>query len=352
MPQCILEKFLGDPSFDPYEFLVPPSVLHWNLDADSKPPYSVLPPGMERAAWARNTEMNTGMVKGKPKGKGQYTAQISDPHSISTVASSGHQTSSYEGYHSIAYSSSESQGSYYDVPDAQGSYDTRDIGTGNGVPRWRETREDGRREADDRRGAARGGRAMEWSTDIPFKVSGNSDVRVVAGAIANTARRGSRGLVISACGAASINQAIKSIAVARGAYLADEDFEIDVFNLRLAGDREFKHLVYMNIQFVRSRERPVFRQWTTHKVSASSLPGKVAGAIASALRNGVGCQVSVVGAEAMLKAILSVTICSTYLDIDMDPHPLSLMLWPEFDTIYVNGERRTGVSLYIVPTRR
>jgi stage V sporulation protein SpoVS len=108
----------------------------------------------------------------------------------------------------------------------------------------------------------------------------------------------------------------------------------------------------MNIQFVRSRERPVFRQWTTHKVSASSLPGKVAGAIASALRNGVGCQVSVVGAEAMLKAILSVTICSTYLDIDMDPHPLSLMLWPEFDTIYVNGERRTGVSLYIVPARR
>lgn len=340
MPQIIFDNGWGDPSYDPYEFPVRPSVLHWNLDADSKPPYSVLPPKMERAAWARNTEMNTGMVKGKPKGKGQYTAQISDPTSISTVASSGHRTSSYEGYHSIAYSSSESQGSHYDVRDAQG----------NGVPRWRETRKDGRWEADDRRGAARGGRAMEWSTDIPFKVSGNSDVRVVAGAIANTARRGSRGLVISACGAASINQAIKSIAVARGAYLADDDLEIDVFNLRLAGDRAFKHLVYMNIQFVRSRERPVFRRWTTHKVSASSLPGKVAGAIASGLRNGVGCQVCVVGAEAMIKAILSVTICSTYLD--MDPHPLSLMLWPEFDTIYVNGERRTGVSLYIVPATR
>ena len=64
MPQIILDNGRGDPSYDPYEFLVRPSVLHWNLDADSTPPYSVLPPGMERAAWARNTEMNTGMVKG------------------------------------------------------------------------------------------------------------------------------------------------------------------------------------------------------------------------------------------------------------------------------------------------
>ena len=99
-----------------------------------------------------------------------------------------------------------------------------------------------------------------------FKVKNNSDARVVAGAIANTARRGSRGLVISACGAFSINQAVKSIAVARGAYLKDDDLEIDVFDLRLAGDPEFKHMLFMDIQFVRSRERPVFRQWKTYQV--------------------------------------------------------------------------------------
>jgi stage V sporulation protein SpoVS len=195
-------------------------------------------------------------------------------------------------------------------------------------------------------------REMEWTAARPFKVSGNSDARNVAGAIANAARRGSRGLVISACGAAAINQAVKSIAIARGAYLEHDDLEIDVFGVELANDREFKHLVYIDLQFVRTRERPTssFRRWTTHKVKGSSTPGRVAGAIASCLRDGVCCQVSVVGAEAMLKAILAIAFCSTYLETD--PSSFSLMLWPDFDTIHVGEERLSGVSLYIVPARR
>jgi stage V sporulation protein SpoVS len=184
----------------------------------------------------------------------------------------------------------------------------------------------------------------------PFKVSSTSDVRIVAGAIANAARRGARGLVISACGAASINQAVKSIAVARGAYLKDDNIEIYVCGINLADEREFKHLVYIDIRFVRSRKLPSLGDTSTHKVSGSSLAGKVAGAIASSLRDGVCCQVSVVGADAMLKAVLAISICASYMDVD--PHPLSLVLWPDFDTIYVDGERRTGLSFYIIATSK
>ena len=86
------------------------------------------------------------------------------------------------------------------------------------------------------------------------------------------------------------------------------------------------------------------------QVKGSSTPGRVAGAIASCLRDGVCCQVSVVGAEAMLKAILAIAFCSTYLETD--PSSFSLMLWPDFDTIHVGEERLSGVSLYIVPARR
>ena len=86
---------------------------------------------------------------------------------------------------------------------------------------------------------------------------------------ASSPRTDHPGLVISACGAAAINQAVKSIAIARGAYLEHDDLEIDVFGVELANDREFKHLVYIDLQFVRTRERPTssFRRWTTHKVN-------------------------------------------------------------------------------------
>ena len=180
-------------------------------------------------------------------------------------------------------------------------------------------------------------------------MSGNSDVRVVAGAIANTARRGSRGLVISACGAAAINQAVKSIAITRRVYLQDDHLEIDVVGVQFP-DQAYKHLAYIYLQVVRSRERPMSRQWTTYKVSGNSTPGRVAGAIASSLRDGVGCRISVLGAAALLKAILAIAICSTYLDTD--PRPCSLKFWPDFDTIHVGKEMRSGVSLRIVPVTK
>jgi stage V sporulation protein SpoVS len=180
-----------------------------------------------------------------------------------------------------------------------------------------------------------------------FKVSSSSDVRTVAGAISNTARQGAKGLVISACGAASINQAIKAIAIARRAYLENDDVEIDA-QVRISNTPEFKHLVHIDLRFLPCRERPDLEPQSRQRVSGTSIPGKVAGAMASSLRNGEYVQVSVVGAEAMLRAVMAIAICINY--IRLDPDPLSLVFWPDFDNIYTNGERRTGLSLHMIPS--
>jgi stage V sporulation protein SpoVS len=181
-----------------------------------------------------------------------------------------------------------------------------------------------------------------------FKVSSTSDVRTVAGAISNTARKGVSGLVISACGATSINKAIKAVAIARRAYLEEDNIEIDA-RVRLSDAPDFKHLVHLDLQFLPGRERPLSPQETRQRVSGSSIPGKVAGAIASSLRCGEYCQVSIVGAEAMLRAVIAIAICANY--IRLDPQPLSLVFWPDFDNIYADGEKRTGVSLHIIPIK-
>jgi stage V sporulation protein SpoVS len=323
MPQTFSQKYDGDPFGFSYVYFEDDGWNHeWNWTADNEPAYSVpynvplrhsqVPStAIETANMDRSIEipMPKGKGKGKPKGKGHNPKDNSSHYTASVGSSMGRYSSSESVY-------SSSQGSRLNASAADP---------------WN----------------GKGENAREGAVP-PFKVSSTSDVRIVAGAIANAARRGARGLSISACGAASINQAVKSIAVARGAYLENDDVEIDVCGIKLADEREFKHLVNMELRFVQSRERPMIRQKTTHKVSGSSTASKVAGAIASSLRDGVCCQVAVVGADAMLKAVLAISICASY--IETDHYPFSLLFWPDFDTIYVDGEKRTGVSLYIIPS--
>jgi stage V sporulation protein SpoVS len=323
MPQTFSQKYSEDlglqPSIEYDEW-----ISAYYADAVESPQYS---PRQFRETVIRTVkeDRHNAICKGKGKGNGKATGKGRSPATSAACSPT---------YYS-SYSQSTFSGSTYSTSASSDSTGARE----RAAPGWENWDE----VADDLR---------EWDEPRvpPFKVSASSDVRIVAGAIANTARRGTHDLVISACGAASINQAVKAIAVARGAYLKDDNIEIDVCDVHLADAPQFKHLVYMNIRFLRSRERPTIYEKTTHKVSGSSVAGKVAGAIASSLRDGVCCQVSVVGADAMLQAVLAISICAAYINID--PHPLALSFWPDFDTIYVDGERRTGISLYIISKRR
>jgi stage V sporulation protein SpoVS len=50
----------------------------------------------------------------------------------------------------------------------------------------------------------------------------------------------------------------------------------------------------------------------------------------------------------MLRAVMAIAICTNF--IRLDPQPLDLVFWPDFDNIYAEGERKTGLSLHIIPS--
>ena len=189
--------------------------------------------------------------------------------------------------------------------------------------------------------------APATDSDIPsFKVARGSDPKTVAGAISNAARRGDKEVQMTACGAASVNQAVKAIAIARGRYLAEDNFEIDVTADKEEG-REFRHLVSLHVKFVEGRSRSPMSDATSLKVSGKSMPAKVAGALASALRQDQCCKVAVVGADSLLNAVLAIVRAKSYIETDN----LDLQFWPDFVHLQVDGEQRTGVILNVLPVK-
>jgi stage V sporulation protein S len=189
--------------------------------------------------------------------------------------------------------------------------------------------------------------APATDSDIPsFKVARSSDPKTVAGAISNAARRGDKEVQMTACGAASVNQAVKAIAIARGRYLAEDNFEIDVTADKEEG-REFRHLVSLHVKFVEGRSRSPMSDATSLKVSGKSMPAKVAGALASALRQDQCCKVAVVGADSLLNAVLAIVRAKSYIETDN----LDLQFWPDFVHLQVDGEQRTGVILNVLPVK-
>lgn len=151
---------------------------------------------------------------------------------------------------------------------------------------------------------------------------------------------------MTACGAASVNQAVKAIAIARGRYLADDNFEIDVTAEKQEGG-EFRHLVTLNVKFVEGRNRTDMTDATNLKVSGKSMPAKVAGALASALRQYQNCKVAVVGADSLLNAVLAIVRAKQYIESD----GIDLLFWPDFVHLTVDGEQRTGVVLNVLPIK-
>jgi len=189
--------------------------------------------------------------------------------------------------------------------------------------------------------------AAATDSDVPsFKVARGSDPKTVAGAISNAARRGDKEVQMTACGAASVNQAVKAIAIARGRYLAEDNFEIDVTADKQEGG-EFRHLVSLHVKFVEGRTRSTMSDATSLKVSGKSMPAKVAGALASALRQDQCCKVAVVGADSLLNAVLAIVRAKSYIETDN----LDLQFWPDFVHLQVDGEQRTGVILNVLPVK-
>jgi len=88
------------------------------------------------------------------------------------------------------------------------------------------------------------------------------------------------------------------------------------------------------------------------KVSATSKPNSVAGAIAATLRESntknnleCGVEVQAVGAAAVNQAIKAVAITRGYVA----PNGLDLVVIPAFSEVTIDGEIRTAIKLIIEP---
>jgi len=121
------------------------------------------------------------------------------------------------------------------------------------------------------------------STEGPkmLKVSGESNVRSVAGGIAGVCRSGLEAPIILATGPAAINQAVKAISIARG--FLDED------HIDLRAKCEFEDIkgfkTEIKLSKATSKPRAPKKSEDDLYVSPKSDPFKVAGAIAARIRD-------------------------------------------------------------------
>jgi stage V sporulation protein S len=79
------------------------------------------------------------------------------------------------------------------------------------------------------------------------------------------------------------------------------------------------------------------------KVSASSKPVAVAGAIAGVIRSQQRVEVQAIGAGAINQAIKAIAISRGYVA----PGGLELVCIPSFIDISIDGEERTGIRLLV-----
>jgi stage V sporulation protein S len=85
---------------------------------------------------------------------------------------------------------------------------------------------------------------------------------------------------------------------------------------------------------------------TVLKVSAKSIPNKVAGALAGTIREQGKAEMQTIGAGALNQAIKAIAITRGFVA----PSGIDLICIPAFCDIEIDGEERTGIKL-IVETR-
>ena len=79
------------------------------------------------------------------------------------------------------------------------------------------------------------------------------------------------------------------------------------------------------------------------KVSSTSQPKAVAGAIAAVLRNGNPVEIQAIGAGAVNQAVKSIAVARGYVA----PNGIDLVTIPAFFQLEVNGETKTSIKFII-----
>jgi len=84
---------------------------------------------------------------------------------------------------------------------------------------------------------------------------------------------------------------------------------------------------------------------TLLKVSSSSNPNKVAGALAGTIREEGRAQMQTIGAGALNQAIKAIAIARGFLA----PSGIDLICHPAFVDVTVDGNERTAIKLFVYP---
>ncbi len=79
------------------------------------------------------------------------------------------------------------------------------------------------------------------------------------------------------------------------------------------------------------------------RVSSSSDPNKVAGALAGTIREHNEAEMQTVGAGALNQAVKAIAISRGFLA----PSGIDLVCWPSFVDIEINGNERTALRLSV-----
>ena len=187
-------------------------------------------------------------------------------------------------------------------------------------------------------------------------VAAKSRVKPVAGSIARTTRdEGGEPPVLSAVGAASVNQTIKAIAIARDFLEGDNiDLSIEVSRKPQQDVKDVlvfslnKHprgslLADMEAEADKENEKELYQDMRS---ASSSTPGALAGAIANNIRDGKQPRITAIGQRPVFNAVCAVVLARKYLKKDK----MDLDLVPRFTQVtFDNGTDANAVQLIVLP---
>lgn len=179
-----------------------------------------------------------------------------------------------------------------------------------------------------------------------LKVGAASNPKIVGGAVAHITRAGVRPVVL-ATGSFAINQAVKSVAIARG-YVAPEGLLLACVPMFRADKR-----VGLELHVVVSRgpvgvpapeAAPPAADGSEFRVAKDGNPNRIAGAIANKVRDGQPVTVLAIGARSVTAAVQAVAAARKFLEGD----GVDLAFRPEFVSIEIDAGSRACSALRLV----
>lgn len=181
-----------------------------------------------------------------------------------------------------------------------------------------------------------------------YKVSRDSDPKKVAGAICHCVRIGGAPPALICTGARAINQAVKSIAIARQYFDSEEDENDDGSIIDLIVTADFDAQTdHCTLRLRRARPINMENESSPLTSTATSDPYIVAGAIAGKIRDGERVGIMGIGPNAVFHAVESIAVSQKYLKEDN----INIKFTPQFEEVEVSDNKTRSAIHFAILSR-